>query len=194
MFTEEMLTEILESASNALTPVFELLDWGEDEISKAIGRHPHAADTLYHSFTLIRPTSDRMHTEFVYRGHSRELLDRVARGEDTRPGTAAEVVIAMCEVALATPITQSASGLVFRMWADAFPDQPRIGLNNEHREALHGSTIDDHEEFTRAKLAVPDRVLGPIECSGRHHGERVDCAYAPQTVPFDLVEPEFVLS
>ncbi len=43
--------------------------------------------------------------------------------------------------------------------------------------------IDDAEAETRAKLAVPDRQLGTIDCAGLHHGERVTCHYAPATHP-----------
>ncbi|NYH77174.1 hypothetical protein FHR84_000488 [Actinopolyspora biskrensis] len=179
------LTEILRVTFQACAPVFEQMSWSEDEIRTAQQRHPHAADTLHHSFTLLRPTSERMNTEFVYRGHCRELLDRVATGKDTRPGTAAEIVIALCGVAMATPINTAAEGLVFRMWATAFPEQSEIDTNRQHRERLHGARIDDAESLMRTKLTVADRALGPIACSGRHHGERVTCTYAAQPLPRD---------
>lgn len=73
-----MATEILNTTLSALSPVLEQIAWGEDEITKGMRHHPHAADALHHSFTLLRPTSDRMNTEFVYRRHCQELLDRVA--------------------------------------------------------------------------------------------------------------------
>jgi hypothetical protein len=63
-----------------------------------------------------------MRTEFVYRSHCRELLDRAARGEDTRPGTAAECCIALSETSLRVPLRTSAAGLYARMWTRAqFP-------------------------------------------------------------------------
>lgn len=185
MSTESMLTEFLDVTSDALAPVFDQMAWGEDEINTAMQRHPHAAETLHHAFLLIQPTSDRMNTEFVYRGHCRELLDRLAHGADTRPGTAAEVVLALCETALATPLNTAATGLIFRLWAAAFPDQPEIDANRQHREQLHGSSIDDAEADTRAELAVPDRVLDTIECTGNHHGKQVTCPYAPQNLPVE---------
>lgn len=179
----ETATEILDTTLSALPPVLEQFAWGEDEITEAMQRHPHAADTLHHSFTLLFPTSDRMNTEFVYRRHCQELLDQVANGEDSRPGTAVEVVIALYELALATPINAASTGLVFRMWATAFPDQQEIDVNRQHREKLHGSSIDDAEAVTRAQLAIPDRTLGTIECSGHHHGEQVWRAPTPATPP-----------
>lgn len=179
-------TELLDNLSDPLNRLFDQMEWADEEISKAIQRHPHAADTLHHSFALLRPPRDpRMHTAFVYRSHCRELLDRVAHGEDTRAGTAVEIVIAMCEVGKVTPLNATGYGLVFRMWATAFPHRPEIDVNRQYREKLHGSDIDGAEAFARAVMAVPDRALGEIECLGRHHGKRVVCTYALPPAPFD---------
>ncbi len=179
------LTELLDKATRDLDPVLTQMAWAEEEISLAIERHPHAADTLHHSFTLIRPTNDRrMNAEFIYRGHCRELLDRIANGEDTRPGTAAEVAIALCEVGLATPLNDAATGLIFRMWS-TFPDldQDTIDTDLHHRESLHGDRIGEVEATVRAKTAVADREFGNPECHGWHHGDPVQCWYGPQTPP-----------
>lgn len=163
----------------SLASLSDQIEWGEDEINKATQRHPHAVDTLYHSFPLLRGTSDRMSTEFVYRAHARELLDRVAPGGDTRPGTAAEVCCAMLQASLLAPLRSSAMGLYMRMWqAAGFPEIDGFAEGSRHHEALEASTIDDHERLARHKLAVPDRRLGTIECSGLHHGDRVACTYA----------------
>lgn len=180
------LTGLLEEISEALSPVLTQMEWAEDEICKATNRHPDAGDALYHSFKLLAPTRSRMHTEFVYRGHCRELLDRVARCEDTRPGTAAEIVIALCEVSLTVPISGIAVGLLFRMWSEAFPGQAEIDIDRQHREALYGADIDDAEATIRAKLAVPERLLGAIDCAGLHHGERVNCIYCQSSQESDI--------
>jgi hypothetical protein len=60
---------------------FERMVSAEEEIEAARARHPQHADRLYHSFSLLQPITglDRMRTEFVYRSHCRELLDRVNR-------------------------------------------------------------------------------------------------------------------
>ncbi|SDP96402.1 hypothetical protein SAMN04487905_12024 [Actinopolyspora xinjiangensis] len=181
------LTDILETTSAACAPVFDQMAWCEDEIQAAQRRHPHAADTLYHSWTLLHPTTARMSTEFVYRSHGREILERVAAGEDTRPGSAAEIVIALCEVAKTTPITTAAEGVLFRLWAEAFPDQQDIDLHRSHRETLYNDRIDDVESLMRSKTSVTTRTvtLAKIECHGRHHGERVTCSYAPNAPSID---------
>jgi hypothetical protein len=161
---------------------FERMEWAEEEIEAARARHPQHADRLYHSFSLLQPNTglDRMRTGFVYRSHCRELLDRVAAGADTRPGIAAEICCAMLEVSLRTPLRSAAMGLYLRMWqAAGFPEISEFAEFSHHHEALEQITIDDHEQFARRKLAVADRRLGTIDCPGRHHGDDVNCAFAP---------------
>jgi hypothetical protein len=154
----------------------------EDEIEQAIKRHPDAEDDLFHSFRLLVPTiiSPAWSVEFVYRGHARELLERVATGEDTRPGSAAECAMAMGEVSKAVPLHGVGAGFYQRMWSQAFPDHPVWEEAGEHYEALYCQQIDEHEAYTRRKLSQPSRQLDPsaIECDGRHWGEAVTCRYA----------------
>ncbi|TDD89216.1 hypothetical protein E1202_11955 [Saccharopolyspora karakumensis] len=112
-----------------------------------------------------------MRTEFVHRGHARELPDRVAQGDDTRPGTAAEIVLAFGHASQIASLNTTATGLMFRMWQQAFPDTTvDIDDDQEHREKLYGSSIDDAEAEARDKLAVSGRILGTIECRGWHDG------------------------
>lgn len=170
------------SISSELEPVFEMMDWAEEEIAVAMKRHPSHADTLWHSFSLIRPRDigPGMGTEFVYRGHVREILERVAAGEDTRPATAAEICLAFCEISQWAPMREYANGLYFRMWLSAFPDQHIFHDQEDHQvhyEHLHGPAIDDAEALMRAKLADSERRLGDISCQGRHHGQDVNCRY-----------------
>jgi hypothetical protein len=164
----------------ALTSVFASMEWAEEEIGKARVRHPKHADRIFHSFTLLCPPDDRrMATELVYRSHCRELLDRVAAGDDTRPGTVAEVCCAMAEASLATPLTSSATGLYMRMWRIAgFPEFAEFTEALIHHEALEHAVIDNHEQFTRRELAVADRAVDDIDCAGFHHGAEVSCVFA----------------
>lgn len=177
MTTVNDLAQILNDTENELSGVFESLEWSEEEIAAAMRRHPDQADTIWHSFSLLTPTHDLMVTEFVYRAHCRELLDRVAAGEDTRPGTAVEVCCVCYEASQRAPLTSPATGLYMRMWSQAFPDKPVFGDAGEHHEALEGSRIDDMEADTRRKLTVRERTLGEIECEGKHRSEPVQCTY-----------------
>jgi hypothetical protein len=159
-----------------------LVEQAEEEIQAARIRHPRHADRIYHAFPLLVPSPalERLESEMVYRSHCRELLDRVAAGTDTRPGTAAEVCCVMLHTSLLSPLTSAATGLYMRMWQTAgFPELPEFTEARHHHEALESTVIDDHEQFARRKLAVADRRLGAIDCPGRHHGDEVDCAYRP---------------
>ena len=172
------LQAILDDTTNLLAGLFEQMDWAEEEIRRTARRHRRHTDMLFHCFLLLTPTDALMGTEFVYRSHCRELLRRVLSGEDTRPGTAAEVCCALSAASTVAPFTSPASGLYFRMWAQAFPEQPNFGADRlEHHEALEASVIDDLETTLRGKLAVPTRQLGTPECGGRHHGTPVACRY-----------------
>src|SRR5437016_3464821 len=89
-----ILGSILAETTDFLAGLFDRMDWAEDEISKAQQRHPECADVLYHAFRLLTPSpipQQASPAEFVYRSHCRELLERVASGQDTRPATDAEI-------------------------------------------------------------------------------------------------------
>ncbi|QFZ20540.1 hypothetical protein [Saccharothrix syringae] len=162
---------------------FDSMQWAEEEIETARRRHPAHADRIHHSFLLLSANPDLTRladSETVYRAHCRELLDRVAAGADTRPGTAAEVCCALLHTSLLTPLTSAATGLCLRMWqAAGLPEIPGFAEAGRHHEALEGSLIDEHERLARRKLTVPGRRLGAIRCSGRHNNQDVDCVYAP---------------
>lgn len=91
------LSAILQESTDVIGTTLEQIEWAESEIAAAIARHPAQGDLLHHGFGLLVPTHDLMATEFVSRSHYRELLDRLAAGQDTRPGTAAEVACACAE-------------------------------------------------------------------------------------------------
>ena len=181
--TDSGVAALVASVMGELEDASAVIDWAEDEIARAISRHPDHADALYHSFGLIPPRDigPGMGSEFVYRSHAAELLDRVAAGADTRPATAAELCLVCCEASLRTPLHGPTAGVYFRMWLRAFPDKPITpGQAGEqvHYEKLYGTQIDDLERTLRQKAADPNRQLRDIDCPGKHHGTRVACRYA----------------
>lgn len=135
-------------------PIF----WAEDEIAAAQKRHPESSEEIWRSFPILLPTHTLMNTEFVYRAHVRELLDRVAKGEDTRPGTWAEIACTCHDVSLKVPLTGDAFGLYCRAWEIAFPQMP-LFTDRDHYESIYASEIDRLEDDTRRKLAVADRRI-----------------------------------
>jgi hypothetical protein len=142
---------IIADLRGLLDPLFDAMTWAEDEIDAASRRHPAAVEKIQRSFLLLRPAHPGMRSQALCRSHCRELLDRVARGEDSRPGTAAEGCIAMSAISLMAPLRASAVGLYLRLWRLAgLP--PIDATSDEHYEALHASAIDDGEAVLRGAL------------------------------------------
>jgi len=156
--TTTEIGRLLAETTRMLGGLLEQLEWAEDEIEKAQGRHPEASAELHSSFRLLVPTHSLMETEFVYRAFVRELLERVACRADTRPGTWVEIAALMHDVSLRIPIHGAAVGLYCRAWEHAFPQRPLELIENlPHYEAIHGTEIDELEAQTRRKLAVAHR-------------------------------------
>lgn len=179
--TTDAAAEILASIGLDFGAIFDRIGWAEDEIAQGAKRHPEHADRIYHSFALLSggDAAARMGVEAVYRAHARELVERVARGEDTRPGTAVEVVIGLLAAAERAPLSHEGFGLCARLWAVAgLPDHDGFADKREHIEALHASRIDAEEAAARRACRDDSRKLGRIICEGMHHGERVSCTYA----------------
>lgn len=177
-----LLARVVEGARSDTAAGLVRAVWREDEITAAIGRHPQAENDLWHSTRIVMPAviSPAWDTGFVFRGHVREILERVAAGEDTRPGTAAECCVAMASVSMAIPLHGASAGFYHRMWRKAFPDHPVTDDSViDHYEFAEGNVIDRHERVVRRKLLVPGRRLdlARIDCDGEHYGRPVACKY-----------------
>jgi hypothetical protein len=184
--TKTIIVAELFAEVKTIESLFGAMGWAEDEIEQAQRRHPGAVDAIWHSFSLLTPVHPLMNrSEPLYRAYCREILDRVAAGADTRPGTAAEICCVASEASEKAPLTSPAFGLYARAFRVAFPDQqfPGDELGDgeymEHVEALHGAAIDDLEADARRRLTRKERTLTGTECAGLHHGEPVDCRYRP---------------
>jgi len=81
---------------------FRKMSVAEEEILSACERHPEEIKLIWNSFKLLDPGELAMLDDGVYRAHCRELLDRVADGEDTRPGTRAETCAMISRMTQAT--------------------------------------------------------------------------------------------
>ena len=174
------LDQLVADYTELVTTALAALDWAEEEITQAITRHPSKRDQFFHSYPVLAPSTILFPVEFVYRGHFREILERIATGQDTRPGTAAEACCLLAEVSKATPFPPYGHGLYFRLWAKAFPGHQQLVPDSQlnHYEALFGPKIDKLEGDIRKDLTVKDRQIGPITCDGVHNGAVVDCIYA----------------
>lgn len=183
--TQRLFAEIFglgDGLLRVLDMSFDQIDWAEEEIRRSQFHHRGLRDTLHHSFELLQPTHERMTQELVYRSHCRELLGRIAAGQATQPATAAEVVAVLSSASLAAPLNATAVGLYSQVLKQAGCPAPTSLNETATRDApLATSEIDALEAWTRTKLAVDDRVLGEIDCQGRHLGHAVSCQYADST-------------
>lgn len=167
---DETLAELWERTKAEVDRAFRPLIWVDDEIRQAQQRHPEAADLLFHALPLLVRTAGMPDIEFVYRGHARELLERAAAGQDTRPGTAAEVALACCRASMQAPLNTEATGLYMKMWAQAFPGKEAYEGQAEHDAwYVRQYGVADMERVTRRRLTRPDRRLPKdLECDGGH--------------------------
>jgi hypothetical protein len=149
----------IEDLHRELTPLLEQMLWAEEEIAAAQHRHPEASARIWRAFLALRSTHPWMSTEMVYRAHCRELLERVAHAQDTRPGTAAECCLALAETSLRVPLRTSAVGLYARMWHQGGLTPTALATASSHYEAIAGSRIDELETWLRATLGQSWRVV-----------------------------------
>jgi hypothetical protein len=176
------LEEIYEDVQATYGPPLQMVSVAEEEIAAGQQRHPELADHIWHmGLKMLAPRDDLLiKAEFVYRAHCRELVERVAAGQDTRPGTTPECVVACSRASALAPLTTAGTGAYMRLWAEAFPDHPVMEEDQrEHYEALRGDTIDHHIAELRRKLTDPGRVYpDPVTCSGQHNTAETGCSYA----------------
>jgi hypothetical protein len=157
------MTELGRDFERLLTAVRERLaplEWAEDEIERAQRRHGEVGNgPIWKAFKLLRPPYSM--PEPIFRAHCRELLDRVAHGEDTRPATDAEMMYALSEVSLATPLPGGASCLYMRLirraWPEKWDEEFKREIDLDAYEHVHGRAADDYEMWLRHKLTQPRR-------------------------------------
>ena len=111
---------------NVVASTFEMMDWAEDEIARAMARHPDKADEIWrHTFGAANPGMAEMLTvsnERLYRAHVRELAERVAKGQELQLPTLAEVACMFHDAAMDRPLSRHAVGMYLRLMVDMFPE------------------------------------------------------------------------
>ncbi|WP_030894310.1 hypothetical protein [Streptomyces sp. NRRL F-5053] len=158
----DFITDVL-SVLGDMESSLKLVGWAESEIDKAMARHGEpqplsggkGGGPIWNSFDLLRPTHDTLHREILYRPHAHELLERVANDRDTRPGTDAEVIVALHEASLAAPITSAAACLYFRLLCRSLPElsrAPAPHIDLASYEHVHGRQADTCEDELRHRL------------------------------------------
>lgn len=129
----------------------------ELKIKRARRRFPERDAELHAAFRLLRPTDPLDGTETLYVAHVDEILDRVVRGEDTRPGTRAEVLGGLLIASRVAPLREVGLALAERLLAEVAPRISRRFGPPIGREAFPGE-LDDELRTARRKLSSPWRT------------------------------------
>ena len=135
---------------------FKFIEIAEQEIERAQRRHPEQASQLHRTFSFIRPDHFINYHPTIYRHHCRELLERIATGADTRPGTLAEAAIAIMQVTLATPVQRDVAILYGRLFKCFFPEQYET-LRYFPTEESYPGRCDEILATLLRKLTAPRR-------------------------------------
>lgn len=123
-----------------LSEVFDRVRIAEEELAGA-DLSPEARST---AFGVLVPTAPlRGKAPELYRAHVRELLGRLARGEDTAPGTLAECLSACLYTAGDAPLRQEGQALTEWLFAEVFPDRAKEIGCGEARERWQGQVQED---------------------------------------------------
>jgi hypothetical protein len=147
-----------EDARRVVSETFDRMEVAEEEIASAKRRYKRIAHRINRAFKILWPTPGlRMFSTELYRAHARELIERVARNEDTRPGTKAEVLAMMSRTSLDAPLNNLGMAMTMRLFRDLYPQLEHPDLA-DHREPWEGAS-DEQLAECRRKLTVEDRVM-----------------------------------
>jgi hypothetical protein len=166
------MKQILGELPTGVASAFADMGIAEEEISAAIKRHKQKQHELFDSFLLLMPTVvlKTNGNQTLYRFHCRELLERIANDEDTRPGTKAEVVSAISEMSMRGPLVSEWAALYGKLFLEFFPKEAKKIFAGETRW-IHGhwpTQLDEMLRECRRKLADENRVSKPRK--GAKHG------------------------
>lgn len=119
-----MLDKMAPILGPEMTSMFRLMALAEEEISAAVETAPLDETAIQSSFCLLCPrmTLFEGKNTNLYRHHCREIIARVVAGEDTRPGTKAEVLATLSSLSLISTIVDSAHRLMEDLMAEILPE------------------------------------------------------------------------
>jgi hypothetical protein len=148
---------------NALDTVFNAMEIAEDEIDRAMRLYPESKNAIWNAFKMLQmPAIFRGKSDKLYRAYCRELLARVAKGEDVRPATDAELIVNIAEASLAAPPTRTAGYLYMTLFHKIFGSEAYddLGLDDGAKYMIvPQSAVDELHGTLRNKGAVDERAL-----------------------------------
>jgi len=170
----EMLKEIgFEGRGRAIQDIYARMEIAEEEIEIGGGRRDaiegSTAHRVWSSFTLM--CTDHTLTAMVFRIHCREIVRRVIRYEDTRPGTDAEIMNALMEMSQRAPLNSDAAALYWELFREHLPDKAteiEKGADFAPRGSHRTAVAEMKHEFQR-RLSDDQRVLRLDKVQKRAH-------------------------
>lgn len=148
----DSLSELMPpSLARTVRTTFERVDIAEEEIQAAKLRFPARASEIHSAFACLCPTDPiRDLSDDVFHFHCRELLERVAKGQDLRPGTTAELLGLLSNASQMVPPTRVSALLYQELFSRLYPDGP-IGCR--------GVVMSELEPFERDEMLSLERRL-----------------------------------
>ena len=141
---------------STINTVFSYMAIVESEISIAQCQYPDKSDTLHDAFITCGDVSSEMYqvSEKVFRSHTREILCRVAQGQNIRPATKAEILLALHATSLRTPLIPDAVALYVRLFEEIMGVQVESDYNPV---PSYIGADDEIEQQLRNTLRKPNR-------------------------------------
>jgi len=161
MSTKNNLTSAIKTLDpggpwGTISGVFDRMEICEGMITETRNRHPEHEKAIWNSFSLLMPSKLLQEApEPVYRAHCAELLERVIAGQDTTLGTKAEIMMALSETSLRSPLTHTASVLYAKLFREILPRTPIT----EELARLSDMAYDGATESLLAEMAQSIRVI-----------------------------------
>lgn len=127
--------------------VLNLVEVAEEEIAAAVKDHPAKTKELRAAFSEhLFPGELGNFSADVYRSHAREILGRIARGEDVSPGTDAECLVALSLASLKVPLASGHLAAMESVFAKVYPNHKDAPIG---REAYAGETQEILSELRK---------------------------------------------
>jgi hypothetical protein len=116
MNTEALLDLMPAEFADDFRSTFAQMGIAEEEIDRIQRNYPRRSEYLNKvGFLLCMPSPVlRLASEWTFRAHCREILERMAIDQDTRPPSSAELAIAFSETSLKAPLNPTGASLYAR--------------------------------------------------------------------------------